>query len=74
MDLLIDGIPLQAIYGIYRPDVSDHFQLPAYRPSGFLAGAPMSRFGKGPHALALRVVSTDGRCYYETPAQAVLVD
>lgn len=74
MDLLIDGTPLQTIYGLYRSDVSDLLQLPAYRPSGFLAGAPMSRFGKGPHALALRLVSTDGRCYYETPAQPVVVD
>lgn len=51
-----------------------YFKRPEYRGSGFTAAIPAEKFGKGQHALALRVVSSDRRCYYQTPGRSIIVD
>ncbi len=74
VDILIDQVPFPTIYGTDRSDVVDYFKRPAYRASGFTVALPAQNISKGQHALALRVVSSDGRCYYETQAHSIIVD
>ena len=74
VDVLIDQVAFPTIYGTDRGDVVDYFKRPEYRGSGFTAAIPAEQFGKGQHALALRVVSSDRRCYYQTPGRPIVVD
>jgi hypothetical protein len=74
VDVLMDETPIQTIYGLDRGDVALALKRPAYQLSGFMAAVPASRFARGSHALALRVVSADGRCYYQTPPYRVVMD
>jgi phosphoglycerol transferase len=73
VDVLLDGNPIPTIYGIERPDVASAWQQPRYRASGFRGALPASRLGAGSHTLFLRVASIDVRCYYETPALALMI-
>ena len=66
VDVVIDKTPYPSTYGATRDDVADYFQRPAYRESGFAAGIPGGAIAKGEHVLTLRVVASDGRCYYQT--------
>lgn len=74
VDVLMDQTPIQAIYGLDRADVVLALKQPGYQLSGFMAAVPASRFAPGSHTLALRVVSADGRCYYQTPPHVVVID
>lgn len=74
VDVLIDQVPFPTIYGTDRGDVADYFRRPSYRASGFTAEIPADTLSKGQHALALRVVSSDRRCYYQTPSRPIVVD
>jgi hypothetical protein len=64
--LEIDGKLYPAYYGFPRDDVVKHFGESGYR-SGFQAGIPVSAIGKGPHTLALKVLTKDGQSYYTPP-------
>jgi phosphoglycerol transferase len=74
VDVLVDQTSFPAVYGTAREDVIAYFKRPEYRGSGFAAAIPMEELGRGPHALALRVVSADRRCYYQTPGRPIVVD
>ena len=74
VDVVIDRTPFPSTYGATRDDVAEYFQRPAYRDSGFTAGIPAGAIAKGEHALTLRVVASDGRCYYQTRAIPVIVE
>jgi phosphoglycerol transferase len=74
VDVVIDQIVLPTIYGMDRSDVVSYFKRPEYQQSGFVAGIPRGRIPRGAHRLALRVVSANARCYYESPGQTVIVD
>jgi phosphoglycerol transferase len=74
VDIVIDKTPFASIYGGDRPDVGDYFKNPEYRASGFTAGIPSDTFAKGEHGLTVRVVSFDGRCYYQSRSIAVIID
>jgi hypothetical protein len=74
LDLVFDGTPFEAIYGIDRGDVSEHFQQPGYRPSGFIGAIPGAGVSRGVHTLALRLVAADRHCYYQTSSRTVVVE
>ena len=74
VDVVIDRTPFPSTYGSNRDDVADYFQRPAYRESGFAAGIPAGAIAKGEHALTLRVVASDGRCYYQSRPVPVVVE
>jgi hypothetical protein len=74
VDVVIDQTPFQSLYGSDRGDVAGYYRLRTYLGSGFAAEIPAKTLGKGQHALALRVVSSDRRCYYQTPGRPIVVD
>jgi hypothetical protein len=74
VDVTIDRTPFPSTYGATRDDVADYFQRPAYRESGFTADIPAGAIAKGEHALTLRVIAADGRCYYQTRVIPVTVE
>ena len=74
VDVVINQAAFQTIYGTDRNDVAAYFKRPDYLQSGFVAAIPKGQVARGAHALALRVVSADARCYHQSPAQTVVVD
>jgi hypothetical protein len=65
VDILIDGKPFGADYGIERGDVANFFKVPAYKDSGFKLTVPARGLDKGRHQVAVRVLAKDGKSYYE---------
>lgn len=74
VDVVVDQTPFPSGYGADRHDVAEYFKRPAYGTIGFEAEIRSGTIPKGPHTLSLRVVSSGGTCYYETPAIAVVID
>ena len=74
VDVVVDQVAFQTIYGRDRSDVAAYFKRPNYLQSGFLAAIPKGQVARGTHTLALRVVSADAHCYYESPGQTLVVD
>src|SRR5262249_7827530 len=74
VDVLIGDTPFRSIYGIDRRDVADAYQRPKYLASGFTLTIPAEKLVKGRHMLRLRVISSDGRCYYRTGGLPVIID
>ena len=74
VDVVIDQTPFETIYGSDRGDVVAAFGRPAYLQSGFATEIPTDTISKGQHALAFRVVSSNRRCYYQTPSRPIVVD
>ena len=74
VDVLVDQVAFPTIYGVDRGDVFNYFKRPEYRASGFSAAIPAEKIGGGQHTVALRVVSADRRCYYQTPGRSIVVD
>jgi phosphoglycerol transferase len=73
VDVVVDGQPRAAYYGVNRPDVAARAGVPAYRDSGVLTRLPAALLPPGPHRLALRVVSADRACVSETTTLTVIV-
>lgn len=65
VDISIDGTPYNADYGIERDDVATYLKIPAYRDCGFRLILPAGVIGKGTHSAAVRIVSRDGKSYWE---------
>jgi phosphoglycerol transferase len=74
VDIVIDRTLFPSIYGGSRDDVAAAYHLPAYRQSGFTTNIPAERFAKGEHWLSVRVVASDGRCFYQGPTIPVTVE
>ncbi len=74
VDVVIDTTPFPSLYGLDRRDVAEYFKQPAYNSSGFASDIPRDVLEKGTHMLSLRVVSSDGACYYESPRIEVTVN
>ena len=74
VDVLVDQVPYQTIYGTDRSDVAAYFKRPDYLQAGFVAAIPKDKLAKGSHALTVRVVAADSHCYYQSPAQMMIVD
>jgi hypothetical protein len=74
VDVVMDRTPIASTYGLNRDDVAKYFNRPEYRDSGFVATMSAETLTKGEHALTVRVVSSDGKCYYEARSIPVIVD
>jgi len=74
VDVVVDKTLFPSTYGTNRDDVGNYFKRPGYRESGFTASIPAEKLTKGDHAISLRVLSSDGRCYYQTRSMPVTID
>jgi hypothetical protein len=74
VDVVIDETPFRSIYGADRRDIVDYYKRPKYLESGFTLTIPAEKIGTGEHGLRLRVISSDGRCYYQTGKIPIIVD
>ena len=71
VDVVVDRMVFPTIYGAHRNDVAQYFGRPNYRDTGFNATIPANALSRGEHWLNLRVVTADGRCYFQSPAVRV---
>ena len=67
VDVVIDRMVFPTIYGTDRTDVAQYFGRPSYRDTGFIATIPANAVPRGDHWLSIRVVTADGRCYFQSP-------
>jgi hypothetical protein len=67
VDVVIDGTPYSAHYGLDRTDVAGHFNRPDYTKSGFQLVLARGQLSKGPHTVSVRVISSDKKSYNEGP-------
>ena len=72
--ITIDGrVDIPANYGIDRSDVSDHFENPRFRFSGYMATFSSSIIERGMHTLSVKIVTKDGRGYYYIDQKVVFL-
>lgn len=71
VDVVVDRMVFPSVYGAHRNDVAQYFGRPNYRDTGFTATIPAKALSRGDHWLSVRVVTADGRCYYQSPAVRV---
>jgi hypothetical protein len=55
-----DGPPLEALYGLERPDVAEIFADESYTFSGFRAAVTTAHLEPGPHTIALAIRDEEG--------------
>jgi len=67
VDVVLDGNPFSANYGLDRTDVAAHFNRPDYTKSGFQLLLARGQFTKGSHGVSIRVISSDKKSYSEGP-------
>lgn len=67
VDAVIDQAPYSAHYGSPRPDVATHFSNPGYSNSGYELMVAPGQLTKGPHSVAIRVISSDKKSFYQGP-------
>jgi hypothetical protein len=67
VDVVIDMAPYAAHYGSARPDVAAHFTQPGFRNSGFDFTVGPGQLNAGPHSVAIRVMSSDKKVFYQGP-------
>ena len=67
VDVVIDQTPYSAQYGSPRKDVAAHFNQPEYTNSGFELMIAPGQLPKGQHSVAIRVISSDKKSYYQGP-------
>ena len=67
VDIVIDRVVYPTTYGTHRNDVAEYFRRPNYRDTGFAAVIPANAIPLGEHWLSIRVVTADGRCYFQSP-------
>jgi len=63
VDVVVDGNPYQARYGLGRPDVATATNVPAYGKSGFSFVLAAGSLSKGKHDVIIRVISADTKSY-----------
>jgi biotin operon repressor len=68
----VNGKLFPAFYGTDRQNVADSFGVPSYRYSGFERAIPVSEIGAGTHELAILVLTTDKKGYYQPDQKVVL--
>lgn len=70
----IDGhTDIPAAYGLARADVGEFFKNSEYNDSGFEAGFSARAFGKGRHAVSIKILSADQSSYY-WPSYTLILD
>jgi hypothetical protein len=67
VDVVVDGKTYGTKYGAARTDVATFFKAPALVNVGFTVTLPASSLAAGAHAVVVRVVSSDGRGYFDSP-------
>jgi peptidoglycan/LPS O-acetylase OafA/YrhL len=68
----VDGrTDVQATYGLARPDVAQGFKL-GFDGVGYQASIPSEDLGPGQHRLSLKIVSADGKRYYQSDSQVTV--
>lgn len=68
VDIVIDGVAYGTSYGGDRPDVAAYYKNPAVALSGFRVTLPKGIVKRGAHQAVVRVVSADGKSYFDSPA------
>ena len=72
VDVVVDGMPYRARYGLARDDVAAYLGFPGCKNSGFTLTVPPSKLvEKGLHHVALRVLANDGTFFYNSAALAI---
>ncbi|THD79402.1 MAG: acyltransferase [Phenylobacterium sp.] len=67
IDVVIDGKPYAARYGLRRDDVAKAEGDPGLALCGFLLTLAAEALPTGPHTVNLRMIAADGTAYYEGP-------
>lgn len=67
VEVLVDGIPYESVYGLDRADVADFFRVSALGRAGFEMLLPGELLPRGRHCFQIRVVSGDRRTYWDGP-------
>jgi len=65
LDVVVDGKPYSAAYGAERPDVATYFKVPALAKVGFTTTLPADALAVGQHTAFVRVVTADGKGYFD---------
>lgn len=73
VDIVIDGKAYPTAYGRARNDVAAYFKTPALANVGFRTVLPAGSLAPGPHTAIVRVVASDGKGYYDSPAAPFVV-
>ena len=73
VDVLLDGTPYAAEYGIERADVASYTKAPAYQNSGFQLTLPADKLKKGRHQVVVHVLTQDRKAFYESAPLAIEV-
>jgi Polysaccharide biosynthesis enzyme WcbI len=73
VDVVVDGVPYSAIYGIARSDVAQAHGDP-FENSGFQFSLPPGVLSRGVHSFTIRVITHDRGAYWEGPSGRLIVD
>jgi len=74
VDVVIDGVPYAARYGVDRTDVATHYKRQEYAKSGYELVLRKGQLTKGPHAVSIRVITNDQQAYNEGPVVPFVVN
>jgi len=67
VDVVIDGVPYAALYGVSRKDVAAFLKDKRYELSGFDFTMPGGVLAAGDHTMSIRVVRRDGKSFLQSP-------
>ena len=65
VDVTIDGKPYASEYGGERPDVANYVKWPSCKNSAFSLFVPGGAVPRGRHVVTIRVLSKNGKIYWE---------
>ncbi|WP_411289192.1 hypothetical protein [Phenylobacterium sp.] len=68
VDIVLDGTAYGTTYGHLRQDVADYKKSAALGNTGYTVTIPASAATAGEHTVVVRVISSDGKSYAESPA------
>lgn len=74
VDIVIDGVPYRATYGIARSDVAKARGNVLLESSGFRFSLGPGALRRGVHSVTIRVLTRDCRAYYEGYSVQLIVD
>lgn len=65
LDVVIDGKAYRTAYGAGRDDVAAYFKNPGVTATAFTTTLPVGTLPIGPHTAKVRVVTADGKGYFD---------
>jgi hypothetical protein len=74
VDVVVDGIPYRATYGVTRHDVAQVYGNPTFESSGFRLSLAPGVLRRGVHSFAFRILAKDCRTCYEGPSGRLIID